>query len=617
MKLSLPRSGGVYLALADLWKPATTREIAERSRIETSKCSAQLIRLTQRGVVQVTGGSLRRKQYYLTERLYNIYYLLRRNGGPDSLIQALIQFMEAFYSRSDLRDIGERMALEARTLDGELRSLYRKALEQLVKLPVMARHGEELLALLSEGEPEELAAAKELLLRAVEVQEQDPEESLAIWDEAVQRFGESQSPEVFQLAALALFGKAEDLGELGRPEEALAGYEEALAAYEEAGRRFGEDDTEVDVEMVASALLKKGITLAQLGRKEEALVACQEVVNRFGECPSPEILESVVAALFCKGVALAALNRPEEALAAYDGVASRLGESDKEFHLGLLARSLFNKGVALGELDRTQESLAVYEEVVRRFKKSETPDHLEMVGSALVNMGAALGELDRSEEELAAYEEVLGRFGDSEALALLEALAIALTYKGMTLRDLDRFEESRAAFEEVVQRFLDSGSPALHARAEEALLEKAELELECGQYEAAANAASQVIDNRGMQSHENLGRAHVIRAKASHSSGNPKRCAKDIRTILEGLLDGDSLPEIHYQLMEFSIDLGPEAMIEIIQASPSAKLFLPLTTALELELGREPRVPKEVEEVAGDVRKQLVLLRGLRSAGTE
>ena len=34
----------VYLALADLWKPATTREIAERSRLETSKCSAQLAR---------------------------------------------------------------------------------------------------------------------------------------------------------------------------------------------------------------------------------------------------------------------------------------------------------------------------------------------------------------------------------------------------------------------------------------------------------------------------------------------------------------------------------------------------------------------------------------------
>ena len=30
----------VYLALAVLWKPATTREISDQARMETSKCSA-------------------------------------------------------------------------------------------------------------------------------------------------------------------------------------------------------------------------------------------------------------------------------------------------------------------------------------------------------------------------------------------------------------------------------------------------------------------------------------------------------------------------------------------------------------------------------------------------
>ena len=39
----------VYIALADLWKPATAREIAERARLDTSKCSAQLARLADRG----------------------------------------------------------------------------------------------------------------------------------------------------------------------------------------------------------------------------------------------------------------------------------------------------------------------------------------------------------------------------------------------------------------------------------------------------------------------------------------------------------------------------------------------------------------------------------------
>ena len=39
----------VYLALAALWKPATTREIADHARLETSTCSAQLARLGERG----------------------------------------------------------------------------------------------------------------------------------------------------------------------------------------------------------------------------------------------------------------------------------------------------------------------------------------------------------------------------------------------------------------------------------------------------------------------------------------------------------------------------------------------------------------------------------------
>ena len=51
-------------------------------------------------------------------------------------------------------------------------------------------------------------------------------------------------------------------------------------------------------------------------------------------------------------------------------------------------------------------------------------------------------------------------------------------------------------------------------------------------------------------------------------------------------------------------------MRELILASPAAESLLPLTTALEREMGLEPRVPKEVEEVAKDIQKHLAKLRG-------
>ena len=69
--------------------------------------------------------------------------------------------------------------------------------------------------------------------------------------------------------------------------------------------------------------------------------------------------------------------------------------------------------------------------------------------------------------------------------------------------------------------------------------------------------------------------------------------------------------------MTFSIEIGPERMVELIQASPSANLLLPLTTALEQELGREPRVALEVTEVAEDIRKDLARLRETQRDGVK
>ena len=107
----------VYLALARLWKPSTAREVADLSRVDINRCSALLQRLVQRGAVSIEGGTPRRKQYYLTERLYNIYYLLRRGGGADVLVKTLIEFMICLYSSDDLQEVDAFLA--------ETISLYR------------------------------------------------------------------------------------------------------------------------------------------------------------------------------------------------------------------------------------------------------------------------------------------------------------------------------------------------------------------------------------------------------------------------------------------------------------------------------------------------------------
>ena len=53
---------------------------------------------------------------------------------------------------------------------------------------------------------------------------------------------------------------------------------------------------------------------------------------------------------------------------------------------------------------------------------------------------------------------------------------------------------------------------------------------------------------------------------------------------------------------------GQARTLKLIQASPAADLLLPLVTALQQELGQETHVAKEVDEVAADVRGNMMKL---------
>ena len=271
-----PQERRVYLALAALWKPATTREIANQARLETSTCSAQLARLGERGVVRVAGGSARRKQYYLTERLYNIYHLLRRWRGPDRFVDGLIHFMEACYSPPELKDISRRMAHDAARLGPEMRSLHRIVLKGLMESPSLAAYRDELLEMVPAG------------FVAVAGWDTPPTKVAQTTAEApaeVDRSAPSQNNgESAERAARELFKNALNT---------RSGAEDTVVAYEEVIRCFGESEIPAVLGWVAKALVNKGAALGALNRPQEALETCDEVVRRFGESDIPTLRESV------------------------------------------------------------------------------------------------------------------------------------------------------------------------------------------------------------------------------------------------------------------------------------------------------------------------------------
>ena len=473
----------VYLALAALWKPATTREIADRARLAPSPCSAQLARLRERGAVQEAGGSARRKQYYLTERLYNIFYLLRRRSGPDRLVEALVRFMESYYSPQELQDV---VALMVRDFDGlgvEARSLHEAVLVRLMESPALAE------------DRADLATKMPADLRPVE----------------------PLAREIFETKVAT------------------------------GGSERSDEDT---------------------------LAGCEEMERRFGDSKDPAVQKWVAKALVIKGIAFGNLQQPDNALTAFDEVLRRFGTIETSALQANVGSALLLKASILLGLDQFEDSLAVGDELMRRFGASETPALQDMVAKALVNRGIAFSALRRPDLDnaLAAYDEVLRRFETGRVPDSVVSITLAL-----------------------------SG--------------KASLELWRRQFGAAIETAGRLLEQDSVEPSKYRIRGHLIRADAFLAEGKRSACEHDIESILALLPEhGPLFGEVVHALVDFTAELGPARMRELIAGSPSAARLLPLLVALEKELGLEPRVAREVEEVAQDIRTELARRRTARKS---
>ncbi|WP_187345685.1 ATP-binding protein [Sorangium cellulosum] len=122
----------VYVTLADLWSPSTAREVADAARMEVNQASALLHRLVSRGAV-VEEGQGRRLRYRLSERLYNIYHLLRRRGAGAARVRAVVDFMVHLYEGDGLVGLLGQIAEEAKGLGPEERRDHFDVMEGIVQ----------------------------------------------------------------------------------------------------------------------------------------------------------------------------------------------------------------------------------------------------------------------------------------------------------------------------------------------------------------------------------------------------------------------------------------------------------------------------------------------------
>jgi DNA-binding transcriptional ArsR family regulator len=122
----------VFVTLADIWNPATAAEIAERTRMTSSQVSSLLGRLVRRGAVEIVEDERGKKRYELSERLYNLYHLLRRPDG-EGRVRALVDILAHLHGPTELgRDVFPAIVgLLASELDTRIASCLHRHLDDI------------------------------------------------------------------------------------------------------------------------------------------------------------------------------------------------------------------------------------------------------------------------------------------------------------------------------------------------------------------------------------------------------------------------------------------------------------------------------------------------------
>ena len=312
-----PQERRVYLALARLWKPSTTREVADLARLDTNKCSSMLGRLTQRGAVAIEGGTPRRKEYYLTERLYNIYYLLRRGGGEDRLVKALIDFMISFYSTSNYGDILHIFYDESGTLSEVFPGIFGKVVDAIIQQArALDRKGDTLAA-------------------------------IGIYDQLINKLDSGSAPKFEVQVAMTIITKLFLLIKIDRDQDSFATSIDLI-------NRFELRKEPEFMITTAMAYLAKGIVKLKKRELQDALDAYDRAHTTIESITGNKDLDYLLASItYCQGVAFSQNKQRSEALTAFNRVITLHSTPTEQLYSDTVANALVEKAIILNQLDET------------------------------------------------------------------------------------------------------------------------------------------------------------------------------------------------------------------------------------------------------------------------
>ena len=104
----------VLAHVMESWSPISAKALADVSGIAVNMVSAQLLRLEQEGLVEKVSLSGRKRQgYQVSERFFNIWYLMRNSPrNARARVGCLLEFMQLWYSKAEMRSMEKSRGID-------------------------------------------------------------------------------------------------------------------------------------------------------------------------------------------------------------------------------------------------------------------------------------------------------------------------------------------------------------------------------------------------------------------------------------------------------------------------------------------------------------------------
>ena len=539
----------VFIAVIDLWSPSTPGEISIRARMNIRKVSTMLGRLIEREAV-IPEGNGRRRKYSASERIYSIYYKLRRNRDEASIVQALIRFMSSFYTDAEQKEIFSAMIEEVDEFpaigDGFHRALNENP-EIIKHLPQI--HLEKIQ---SKFAPTSQKTLETKILEAFE--NSDFPQVIQIVDHALssQCSATPESQKTFVPWALLMKGTAQQIAE--DLDSALSTVEEIIEDYDTA------KNNELQP-LIARALIIKGEVLQAKLNLYLAPLSANKGIKHFGPVKTDSLRSNVPEPLTLNiGGELPDTHYDlESAVEAFDAAIERLDSVGGDEHQWHIAQALTNKGEILRASGQLERALTTFNDVVGRFRYATHLDLDFFVKSALSYLGEILYFQGFLEEALSIFEEVDDGSSENKNLKLELWTIWALVHKGEILNLQEKLESALSVYEKMVERYGDKVDPVMQISVEHALIHKGKILMSQGDFESALSVYEEVIERSGdkversgMQSYAT---PHAMQSFAEHAMQSYVACALlNKGEILKSRGELESAMSIFEEVVEHSGD---------------------------------------------------------------